>query len=42
MRNVEGFSLVQVKHVDGPSSTSWPVETTTELADDDVSEGDLA
>lgn len=41
MRNVDWFSLVQVKHVDGLPSSSWPVETMTELAGDDVSEGDL-
>lgn len=42
MRNVERFSLVHVKHVDGPPPPPpWPVESMTELADDDASEGDL-
>ena len=38
MRNVDEFSLVQVKHVDGRSSPSCAIEPVVELADDDVGE----
>lgn len=41
MRNVDEFSLVQVKQVEGRLSPSLDVESMVELATDDVDERDL-